>query len=57
MALSLRNGGEYEKHRPMGGAGYSRDEEIKRLWDAIHALEEKIDKPMCGPGIEDKDDA
>ena len=28
-------------------------EEIQKIWEALHALEERLDSPMCGPMIED----
>lgn len=31
-------------------------EEIKKIWEAIHALEKKINGPYYGPMIEDDDD-
>lgn len=33
-----------------------RSEEIEELWRAIHALEDRLNKPMCGCGIDDPDD-
>lgn len=31
-------------------------EEIQEIWDAIHALEKRLDSPMYGPMIEDDHD-